>query len=102
MSGLSSGARWRRDSSPGLLGPVGVCGCSVAFGGCAVTWRDPAPGVPECPVCCTAEGTHGTNGDDRGRLFCDRCWLFFNGGQAEWESYAGSRKNRQLRAGDKT
>jgi hypothetical protein len=64
-----------------------------------MTWRDPSPGVPECPVCESSERVHATKGDNRGRLWCDGCWLFFNGGQAEWESYAGSRKNRRLKEG---
>lgn len=62
-----------------------------------MTWSDPAPGVPPCPVCERIDDVHSTRGDDRGRLFASCCWLFFNGGQVEWESYEGSRKNRQLR-----
>jgi len=62
-----------------------------------MTWRDPAPGVPPCPVCDIADHVRSTKGDVRGRLWCRECWLFFNGGQREWEAYETSRATRALR-----
>jgi ribosomal protein L37AE/L43A len=49
-----------------------------------MTYRDPAPMHPDCPVCETAEHVVRHNNEYQGRWLCSGCMLLFDGTTAEW------------------
>lgn len=60
-----------------------------------MTYRDPAPTVPSCPLCGRVEGVERQDG---GLYLCHGeggCWTVFNGSTDEWERM---KRNRELRA----
>lgn len=49
-----------------------------------MTYRDPAPSIPDCPVCDSAEQVHRHENEHQGRFLCMGCMLLFDGTSAEW------------------
>lgn len=49
-----------------------------------MTYRDPAPTTPDCPVCERADDVRRHENEYQGRFLCMGCMLLFDGISAEW------------------
>lgn len=49
-----------------------------------MTYRDPAPEPPDCPLCESASEVHRHTNEHQGRWLCLLCMLLFDGTSAEW------------------
>lgn len=49
-----------------------------------MSYRDPAPTIPDCPVCERADDVRRHENEHQGRFLCMGCMLLFDGTSAEW------------------
>lgn len=49
-----------------------------------MTYRDPAPERPECPVCDSVDAVQRHTNEHQGRFLCLSCMLLFDGTSAEY------------------
>lgn len=49
-----------------------------------MTYRDPAPTMPDCPVCDSPDRVQAHDNPHQGRFLATCCMVLFDGTSAEW------------------
>lgn len=60
-----------------------------------MTYRDPIPEPPPCPICDQPTVVNRHLPERLGPWECEDCRVFCTGGLAEWERYAPNRERRR-------